>query len=553
MIGVIADIAEHEAVREFFEAFKTPWEFYGEGTRYDVVLCSGDFQFDSTAGLIVLYASGRTGFDDRQGIPTGQQRSQGCMLSYRGSCIPIYAEAITFTNNDDLLVDEHSHESVVHLDRSGRATFCRIGYNLFAELRTLLCVGQPIVNAAIPTLELHIAVLRELISGCGISLVEIPPVPDGYEFIVCLTHDVDHPSICPHKWDHTAIGFLYRAVFGSLRNFIGGRISARDLLTNWEAALKLPFVYLGLADDFWRHFAERYLAIEEGVPSTFFVIPFQGRPGKSGNHGVAKLRSAKYGAEDVADSIRKLRAAGCEVALHGIDAWVDGAAAEEELAEIRRLTGASDIGVRMHWLFYGEQSPLILEQARAAYDSTVGYNETVGYRAGTTQAYKPFGTKHLLELPLHIMDTALFYPAHLGLTPQQAEPYLQRMTEDVVRFGGCLTINWHDRSVAPERLWGATYRHLLQDLKRRGAWFATAGQAASWFRKRRAATFEADCERPGKVGVNVKGSHRESLPGLRLRIHQHKSWDVSCNLSGELVGTALDDSSVDAYVSGTVH
>ena len=61
----------------------------------------------------------------------------------------------------------------------------------------------------------------------------------------------------------------------------------------------------------------------------------------------------------------------------------------EELAEICRITGAADIGVRMHWLYAGEKSPAILEQAGFAYDSTSGYNETVGYRAGTTQVFKP--------------------------------------------------------------------------------------------------------------------------------------------------------------------
>ncbi len=108
----------------------------------------------------------------------------------------------------------------------------RIGYDLFSEVRTLLTVGQPPANANMPALELHIAFLRDLITGCGVPLVEIPPVPDGYRFIACLTHDVDHPSIRRHKWDHTMFGFLYRAIFGSLRNLIRGRMSVQDLLTN---------------------------------------------------------------------------------------------------------------------------------------------------------------------------------------------------------------------------------------------------------------------------------------------------------------------------------
>ena len=40
MIGVIADSAEQDVVREFFELFKTPWEFYRRDRRYDVAgLC----------------------------------------------------------------------------------------------------------------------------------------------------------------------------------------------------------------------------------------------------------------------------------------------------------------------------------------------------------------------------------------------------------------------------------------------------------------------------------------------------------------------------------
>ena len=73
----------------------------------------------------------------------------------------------------------------------------RIGYDLFAEIRTLLTVGQPAAYASIPTLDLHIALLRDLIVASGAPLVEIPPVPEGYRFIACLTHDVDHPSIRP--------------------------------------------------------------------------------------------------------------------------------------------------------------------------------------------------------------------------------------------------------------------------------------------------------------------------------------------------------------------
>ncbi|MGA8223973.1 MAG: hypothetical protein WB780_20155 [Candidatus Acidiferrales bacterium] len=524
MIGVIADPSEHDVVREFFELFKTPWEFHRRDQHYDVLLCAGDGQLDNTAKVVLFYAGSRTHHDDEKDIPASRQGRSGRVLLYQGDRIPIYGNSITFSGKGSgLLRDEYSEESAAFLQESGGRVLARIGYDLFSEVRTLLTVGQPPANANMPALELHVSFLRDLIAGCGVSVVEIPPVPEGYRFIACLTHDVDHPSIRQHKWDHTVFGFLYRVIFGSLRKLVRGQMSMQDLIRNWAAALKLPLVYLGLAKDFWREFDDRYLELEKGLGSTFFVIPFSNQPGNKSQGAAPAIRAASYGAQDIADTIQKLTATGCEVGLHGIDAWLDSCKGRKELEEIRKLTGAPEIGVRMHWLYYGERSPSVLERAGAAYDSTIGYNETVGYRAGTTQAYKPLGASQLLELPLHVMDTALFYPDHLALSQQQAKALLGPMVDNAAHFGGTLVINWHDRSLAPERLWGGCYRDLIQELGSRGAWFATAKQAVSWFRKRRAASFESNVIEHGAVHARIAGDPGDDVPGLRLRIHKARN------------------------------
>ena len=543
MIGVLTDPAEQEVVREFFELFKTPWEFYGGNRKYDVLLCASNGQCDATASLVLVYASKKTDFDDEQKISIGRQRKNACILKYEGNHLPLYGESISFTEKTaGLLTDVASQECVAFLDTLGDRVLARIGYDLFEEVRTLLSVGQPPTNASMPTLEQHIALLRNLITGSGIELVEIPPVPEGCPFIACLSHDVDHPSIRPHKWDHTMFGFLYRATFGSLHKLVRGQIPLRDLLANWAVVLKLPLVYIGLAKDFWREFADRYLQLEQGLRSTFFVIPFKSYPGKTSNGPAPSFRGAGYGAQDIADIIRKLVSAGHEVGLHGIDAWIDSSKGYEELQEIRRLTGVSETGVRMHWLYFDPHSAAVLEKAGAAYDSTVGYNETVGYRAGTTQAYKPLGAAHLLELPLHVMDTALFYPTHLELSAKQANLILRQIVDNADHFGGVLTINWHDRSVVQERLWDACYRDLLADLKSRGAWFSTAAQAVSWFRKRRSAAFETDSIGPGTARAKVAVEPGDDLPGLRLRIHKpRKQSGIGSHCSENYVDMIVDE------------
>jgi len=521
MIGVIANPTEHAVVCEFFELFKTPWEFYRSDRKYEVLLSTTDDNFDKkTAKLVLIYAGQNLRFDAEQTIPIASQGRNASVLSYNGARIPIYGDNITFREEGaSVLVDQESGLPAIHLRQSRERVWARIGYNLFGEIGALLTAGQPAANAGIPTLDLHIALLRDLIVASGVPLVEIPPVPDGYRFIACLTHDVDHPSIRDHKFDHTMFGFLYRAILASVFDVLQGKAPLRNLLTNWAAALKLPFVHLGLAKDFWQEFDD-YMKLEKGLRSSFFVIPFKNYAGRSRRGPAPRRRASRYGATDIAGHIRKLVSAGCEIGVHGIDAWLDSSSGREELEQIRRITGIQQIGVRMHWLYRDEQSPLTLERAGAEYDSTVGYNETVGYRAGTTQAYKPLEAARLLELPLHIMDTALFFSSYLDLSAREARKRIDSIIDNAVQLGGTVTVNWHDRSIAPERLWGDFYVHLVDELQNRGAWFSTASQAVSWFRRRRSAVFETLSWDSGTLRVKIGLDGDEELPGLRLRVHR---------------------------------
>jgi peptidoglycan/xylan/chitin deacetylase (PgdA/CDA1 family) len=277
-----------------------------------------------------------------------------------------------------------------------------------------------------------------------------------------------------------------------------------------------------MAKDFWREF-DRYIEIEAGLAATYFVIPTKNYPGRPlmGN-GISR-RAARYDVSDVKQQLQKVISSGCEVGLHGIDTWADSAKGREERYRVAQSLGTNVTGVRMHWLFFNEESPAVLERAGFSYDSTIGYRETVGFRAGTAQAYKPLTVEALLELPLHVMDTALFYPNYLNLSEEDAERRVWQMIDNAAEFGGALTVNWHDRSIAPERLWDGFYLKLLRELKVRGAWFATADQAVSWFRKRRSAAVEATHDENGNVRIKASAKSDNKLPGLRVRIHRPRT------------------------------
>jgi len=529
MIGLIAKPEDQDVAREFFELFKTPWEFYRPEERYDVVLCVSEELLslsDTAAKLIVVYTGQEHRFDREEKIEIGAHRKGGTLL-YKGERFPIYGGILTFLDDQkDLLEEEQSRQSAAVRRRAGGKNVVRIGYSLFHEMRVLLSVGQPLEYAGIPTVEIHIALLRNLIVESGVPLIEVPPIPQGYAFVACLTHDVDHPSIRQHRWDHTAWGFLYRALIGSALDVLRGRAPVRNLMTNWVAAVRLPFVYLGLARDFWLNF-DRYLRIEENAGSTFFVLPLKGTPGRTENGSAPRIRAAGYGAADIAERIHAVMRNGGEIGLHGIDAWVDSASGEVEKAQIEEVTGMRVAGVRMHWLYFNAESPALLEKAGFTYDSTVGYNETVGYRAGTTQVYKSINVSHLLELPMHVMDTALFYPAHLGLSSEEATKRVGALIENVMKWGGVLTFNWHDRSIAPERLWGESYVGLICGLKKKGAWCSSAGNVVSWFQQRRSVVFHRGEQGTVATLPNAHSRCNDRVPGLRIRVHNPKGAGVN--------------------------
>jgi hypothetical protein len=519
MIGVIARSEDHEVVCEFFELFKTPWEFWRADGRYAVLVQTDDGLAPRGAKLVIVYGNRATELDHETKRYPGPERHRAT-LSWKGDRIPVYGGCVTFPPAGDAprLILEDTQEPVVSVTRAGGSTFLRVGYDLFQEIRFLLTTGQPPEHARIATLERHIAFLRDAIVGGGIPVVEIPPVPEGHPFIVCLTHDVDHPAVRLHRFDHTMFGFLYRAGVRSLIDVCRGRRRPGTLWRNWAAALRLPLVHLGLAKDFWCQF-DRYLEIEKGLGSTFFVIPVKNYPGQTVDGRVPRARASSYGVADIADQLRPLEAAGCEVALHGIDAWCDSSTGSKERERVAQVTSTRVTGVRMHWLFFDERAPGRLEKAGFSYDSTFGYNETVGFRAGTMQAFTPIGADRLLELPLAIMDTALFYPSHLNLTAEAARQAVWRLVDDAERYGGALIINWHDRSLAPERLWGEFYVELVGELKRRGAWFPTAAQAASWFAQRRSAAFDSVRWEGGSARIRASAGRNQGLPGLTLRVH----------------------------------
>ena len=517
MIGVAVPPADVAMAAELFELFKTPWEPARRGRKYGLVLSTGHDLEGMEGDLFILFGSDEQRVDREAGVSV-ERVADGADVEWRGSRWPLYEGAVVFGAGAAAGSLKARGKPLEYCFQSEGRTIRRIGYDLLGEVRHLLTQGQPASQALVPTLERHLAWLRRALLDAAIPFVEVLPRPAGFDFTCCLTHDVDFFGIRRHRFDRTLAGFVVRASVGSLIDLVRGRRVLSETFRNWLALGSLPFVFLGLIRDPWRPFAD-YARVEDCRRSTFFLIPFRGQPGIGPDGIVDRNRAAPYGIREVAEDATKAIARGSELGVHGIDAWRDANAGRSELEELRSITKKKTAGIRMHWLYFSADSPQVLEAAGFDYDSTWGYNEAVGYRAGTSQAMRLPGASTLIELPLSIMDSALFFATRMGLTRDEAWGRCRQILDNAKEYGGTLVINWHERSLAPERLWGRFYDELLREIETESrAWFVSAGEAVEWFRWRRSIGFQSTTSREdARIRVAAPFS---SSPGGVIRVHR---------------------------------
>ncbi|HOO54320.1 MAG TPA: hypothetical protein PLX30_08785 [Methanothrix sp.] len=331
-----------------------------------------------------------------------------------------------------------------------------------------------------------------------ITLVEIPPIPWQYSYMVALTHDVDITSVRERRW--ISVGNAIFNCFFAFRILDG---------------IEILFAKLGLGKDPWNLF-ENWMALEDnlGVRSSFYFIPFKDEPG----FDAPRIRGAKYNLND--KIIRGLLEGGWEVGVHGIDNWKDVISGTNELRCVSKF-GISKIGTRIHWLFFDEGSLKRLDDAGYHYDTSFGYNGDVGFRAGTLQVYRPKGAYNLVELPLNIQDVSLFRRKYLNLPKDDAKKICGKIFNYARTYGGVVTLLWHQTSLAEPHNWGGLYRYLVKNALEDGAWVTKAVDIVDWFRIRR--DVQLNYSKKGKkIDIRVGGldvTEDCRLPRMRLRVH----------------------------------
>ena len=378
--------------------------------------------------------------------------------------------------------------------------------DIFSKIAGLLNTGAEHLHE--PVCDTLLDTLRQELKKYTL-LVEIPPAPWGHPYMVALTHDVDLTSARECRW--ATVGY---AAFQCLKQ---GKIGT---------GLRLGLARMGLGEDPWALF-DRWKTCEEelDVRSTFYFVPRKGDPGTRAH----PYRAVRYDVKEKTDVLHDLENGGWEAGVHGLDNWTDAGSGKNERTFLEPQTAFP--GNRTHWLLFDKSSWKSLDSAGYSYDTTFGYNDDIGFRAGTLQAYQPRDVKNLLELPLHIQDLGLFgkfcwAPAGSGwkkipclhLSEPEATARCDRILDAAKIYGGAVTILWHYENLIPPRDFSGFFGGLIKRAKADGAWVTTAGEVAGWFRERREREIDADTQ-GNLLTIRIPSSTTGQTPPVRVRVH----------------------------------
>lgn len=164
--------------------------------------------------------------------------------------------------------------------------------------------------------------------------------------------------------------------------------------------------------------------------------------------------------------IRELTENGWEVGLHGsFDSYDSPDLLLEEKNRLEAISGLPVLSTRQHWLRLSLKNTWRIQAAAGVKaDTTLGYNDCVGFRAGTASPFHPYdfdGEKkyQLVEVPMVLMDGTLF--DHCRMDDDEALERSLEILGEVKKFNGCVAINWHQRTPSSDYKWYWVYQEIL--------------------------------------------------------------------------------------------
>lgn len=266
---------------------------------------------------------------------------------------------------------------------------------------------------------------------------------------VRLSHDVDWPLATRGL----PLSYLLRATAGDIAVRRDLSLASRRLASRFQVVRGNLDADMGNTFDFIMDTSEAF-----DLRSAFYFITEHSGGMIDGTYSIDEPW--------IRGLLGRVHARGHEIGLHpSYNTYLDP---RQTRREFERLVAACDAegirqdawGGRQHYLRW--RNPTTWQNwadAGLNYDSTVGFADRVGFRAGTCYDYPVFNLMtrerlSLIERPLVVMDGALFRavsPANMDLPDEPAFELVRRLKRKCQRFDGAFSLLWHNSALITPR------------------------------------------------------------------------------------------------------
>jgi hypothetical protein len=288
---------------------------------------------------------------------------------------------------------------------------------------------------------LHRPVVDEFGLGLEQALLHLLPQwkPQERRLRVKVSHDVDE----------IGLPFSFRGAVGHAVRRGRPLWAVRDLLAR---PLHLETTYQGLL----RRIVG--LSIERGIkPAVYWKAS---DPGPNDTGYDPRHRAIR-------PMIDEFRKDGVEMGIHpGYRTFQSRERLSAEVSTLQEFLGERLLGGRQDYLRWNPQMWIEWESLGLAYDSSVGFTDQLGFRAGTCYPFHPWifsesREANILEIPILAMDDAV--KTHEELEPGAALPKIREIVERCRLVGGVFTLIWHNITIIDPGF-RQVYQTLLDEL-----------------------------------------------------------------------------------------
>lgn len=166
------------------------------------------------------------------------------------------------------------------------------------------------------------------------------------------------------------------------------------------------------------------------------------------------------------EKLQELLNEGFEVGLHGS---FNSAANQEQLSEeksiLEQIIGTEVQKVRQHWLRYFENVTPYIHNGLFRYDSSLGWNDRIGFRSGVATQYRPYD--HINQRPFDYMVTPqVIMDAHIFEYASRSVEYSTQKAIGLLEYLQQLkcthvSVCWHQRVCNSDYGWHTSYENIL--------------------------------------------------------------------------------------------